>query len=222
MRWSAASNFPGLFCPIFWRNSALHLAPCFAHHIIFFLVIIFFYLEERITERWGKMIVCDMNYRNAMRDEKLDWSMYSHPDFCPMKSGWCSWLALFTRQRVAQTAMWRRVARPSPMSRLLPLFWIRLGAINKWFVFPIYGAHPFTLFLTIPTDHHRYLKLEPATGSSGSHTAEANGGCETFMWCVVFVISDLVSSILLWLVELYRAWLLASDPLLDRRDNNHT
>ena len=119
-------------------------------------------------------------------------------------------------------AMGRHVARPSPMSRLSPLFWIRLRAINKWFVFPIYHAHPFTLFLTIPTDHHRCLKLEPATGSSGSHTAEANGGCETFMWCVLFVISDMVSSILLWLVELYRAWLLASDPLLDRRDNNHT
>ena len=52
------------------------------------------------------------------------------PRFCQMKSGWCSWLALFTRQRVARIAM-GRVVRPSPMSHLSCLFWTRLGAIEQ-------------------------------------------------------------------------------------------
>lgn len=155
----------------------------------------------------GKMGKNDcVRYELSKCDERWEtWLvMHSYPDFWPMKSGWCSWLALFTRQRVAQIAMGRRVARPSPMSRLSS-FWTRLGPTNNsnnflYFLQTVHMRSPW--FLTIPTDHHGCLKLEPAIGCSGSHTAEANGGWENFMWCILCAIPIWFPAMLLWLVEL--------------------
>ena len=75
MRWasSASSNFPGLFCPIFWRIQpftsphALPTTSIFSGYYIFL-----YWIKDK--EKWGKMIVCDIKNRNGMRDEKFDWS----------------------------------------------------------------------------------------------------------------------------------------------------